>query len=181
MRVVSGKIKGIRFSPPKGFPSRPTTDFAKEGLFNVLEHRLSLFDLDILDLFAGTGNISFEFASREAGNITSVDQNFKCLRFIDEMAKKHGLDEDITTIKSEVLYYVERCNSTYDLIFADPPFDYKHYDKLVEKVLAGGLLREEGLLIIEHSARVHLEGLPQYVESKKYGNVVFSLFQMTVG
>ena len=177
MRIVSGKIKGIRFSPPKGFPSRPTTDFAKEGLFNVLDHRLSLYDLDILDLFAGTGNISYEFASREAGAITSVDQNFKCLRFIDEMARKYGLDNDITTFKSEVLYFIERCSSNYDLIFADPPFDYKHYDKLVEKVWTGKLLREEGLLVVEHSARVNLNHLPSFVEAKKYGNVVFSLFR----
>jgi 16S rRNA (guanine966-N2)-methyltransferase len=133
MRVISGKLKGIRFSPPKGFPSRPTTDFAKEGLFNFLGNRLNFEDIEVLDLFAGTGNISFEFASRGTKQVFSVDRNYKCIQFINSMITKHNLN-NISTTKMEVTSFIKGTNSQFDLVFADPPFDYLEYHNLIKDV-----------------------------------------------
>ncbi len=176
MRIISGKLKSVRFQPPKSFLSRPTTDFAKEALFNVLGHRLSLYDLDVLDLFAGTGSISFEFASREVGRITLVEQNFKCVRFIKEQAKKYNIEDDLTVVKGEVITFLQKNENSYDIIFADPPFDFKKYDEIVDVVFQRELLDEGGLLIIEHSKRTDLSDLTGYDETKSYGGVSFSFF-----
>ena len=175
MRIVSGKLKRMRFSPPKGFPSRPTTDFAKEGLFNVLENRLDLSSIRVLDLFAGTGNISFEFASRDAEQVVSVDRNFKCVRFIQSFAEKHDLS-NVMVQKSDVFKFIEQHGAKYDLVFADPPFKAEFYDRLIDKVLDSDLLKENGIFILEHEKHRHLEDHPFFVESRKYGNVVFSFF-----
>jgi len=176
MRIISGKLRSVRFQPPKGFPSRPTTDFAKEALFNVLGHRLSLYDLNILDLFAGTGSITFEFASREAGHVTAVERNFKCSRFIKDQATKYDVEEDVTVVKSEVFAFMEKTAKIFDIIFADPPFDFKDYEKIHEMVFEKGLLNEYGLLIIEHSKHTDLSKLPRFLEVKSYGGVYFSFF-----
>lgn len=176
MRIISGKLRSVRFNPPKGFPSRPTTDFAKEALFNVLGHRLSLFDLNILDLFAGTGNISFEFASRESGHITAVDRNFKCTRFIQDQAKKYDIEEDLTVIKSDVFSFLQKVTECFDVIFADPPYDFKDYEKIHQHVFQSELLSQQGVLIIEHSKYVDLSELANFSEVKSYGGVCFSFF-----
>lgn len=176
MRIISGRLKSFRFNPPKGFNSRPTTDFAKESLFNLLSHRMSLVDLDILDLCAGTGNISFEFASREAGRITAVDSNFKCVRFINMMAKKYEVGEDLSVIKSDAVKYLKATPNNYDLIFADPPFDRDFHKDIVRTVFEEGVLNENGLLIIEHGRDTVLTELPNFIEMRKYGSVHFSFF-----
>lgn len=177
MRIISGLLKKQRFSPPKGFPSRPTTDFAKEGLFNVLENQIVLADLDILDLFAGTGNISFEFASREAGMITSVDKNFKCARFIKTFAQEHGIDKSIQVVKADVMKFIEKHTKSYDLIFADPPFEDEMHNAFLEKLLNSSLLRENGMLILEHSKHDSFADHKNFISSRKYGHVVFSFFE----
>ena len=177
MRIISGILKKQRFYPPKGFPSRPTTDFAKEGLFNVLENKLTLADLEILDLFAGTGNISFEFASREAGNITSVDKNFKCVRFIKEFSKKHNIDKHLNVVKADVLKFVANHNQSYDLIFADPPFEGTLHLDLIKAVMEGEILEQNGLFILEHSKHNKFEDQPGFQHSRRYGHVVFSFFE----
>lgn len=180
MRIISGNLKSVRFSPPKGFPSRPTTDFAKEALFNVLTHRYALVELEILDLCAGTGNISFEFASREAGYITAVEANYKCTSFIQSMAKKYEVDEFITVIRSDVPAFLEKVNATYDIIFADPPFEVPIHGQIVNLVFERELLNENGCLIIEHSKHLDLSNEPNFVELKKYGGVCFSFFYKNV-
>lgn len=177
MRIISGILKKQRFSPPKGFPSRPTTDFAKEGLFNVLENQLVLADLEILDLFAGTGNISFEFASREAGMITSVDKNFKCTRFIKSFAEKHGIGKSINVVKADVMKFIEKHTKSYDIIFADPPFEEKLHREFLEKVMSSNLLKEDGLFILEHGKHDSFADHENYQSSRKYGHVVFSFYQ----
>ena len=176
MRIISGKLKSYRFQPPKGFPSRPTTDFAKEALFNVLENRISLIDLEILDLFSGTGNISFEFASRNAGKITAVDSNFKSVRFINEMTVKYKIDDVVTAIKNDAVKFVLKTAKTYDIIFADPPFDKPVHQDVINAVFEKDCLKKEGILIIEHSKRTQLSEHPQHRETRKYGNVCFSFF-----
>lgn len=176
MRIISGNLKARRFSVPKNFPSRPTTDFAKEGLFNVLEHKLDLFDLNILDLCAGTGNISFEFLSREAGTVTAVDQNFNCVRFIRKNAEELGIGDDLHVLKSEILQFLQRTEQTYDLIFADPPYDVTFHKEIASIVFERNLLNEGGLLIIEHGKRTDLSSITQFDFVRNYGNVNFSFF-----
>lgn len=180
MRIISGKLQRYRFQPPKGFPSRPTTDFAKEGLFNILMNERSLVDLEILDLFSGTGNISFEFASREAGNITAVDRNYKCTRFVKQFIREFKLEDTFHIIKSDALQFIENQTKSYDLIFADPPFDTDIHNELINKVMKGGLLKEDGLFILEHSKHNPIVEHKNFSKSRKYGGVVFSFFEHNV-
>ena len=180
MRIISGFLKARRFSIPKSFPSRPTTDFAKEGLFNVLEHQMSLDELEILDLCAGTGNISFEFISREAGNVTAVDINSNCLRYIRKNAEEFKISEQIETIKSDILFYLKRTDRKFDLIFADPPYEYKSHSEIAQIVFERELLKEDGLLIIEHGRHTKMENEPHFELVRQYGNVYFSFFRKDV-
>lgn len=177
MRIIRGILKSRRFSAPKGFPSRPTTDFAKEGLFNVLENKFSLVDLDILDLCAGTGNITLEFASRESGRITAVDQNFNCVRFIKNLVKELEMEDVIRVFRADVRDFVRKTDQTYDLIFSDPPYDSPIHREIVASVFDRNLLNKRGLLIIEHGRQTDLSAFPQYDQTKQYGNVYFSFLK----
>lgn len=178
MRIIRGILKTKRLSVPKGFPSRPTTDFAKEGLFNILEHKLALYDLNILDLCAGTGNISFELLSREAGTVTAVDMNYNCVRHIQKCAKDFEVDQFIDVLKFEAIKYLEKTEDQFDLIFSDPPYEATFYDKIVATTFERNLLTEDGLLIIEHGKRTKLDHLPHYQFTRNYGNVEFSFFNL---
>lgn len=178
MRIISGFLKARRFSIPKSFPSRPTTDFAKEGLFNVLEHQMSLYDLEILDLCAGTGNISFEFLSREAGTVTAVDSNSNCLRYILKNAIEFKINDNLETYKSDILAYIKRTDRKFDLIFADPPYEYPSHAEIAQIVFERNLLKENGLLIIEHGRHTKLTELPHFELVRTYGNVYFSFFRL---
>lgn len=176
MRIISGILKARRFSVPKNFPSRPTTDFAKEGLFNMLEHKIDLYDLNILDLCSGTGNISLEFISREAGYVTAVDSNFNCVRFLKKNAEQFGVDDQLTTVKSDIIQFVERTGDKYDLIFADPPYGFKQYHDLIRLVFERNLLHKNGILIVEHGKETSFAGITQFDFCRNYGNVNFSFF-----
>lgn len=178
MRINRGKLKSRRFSIPKSFPSRPTTDFAKEGLFNVLENRMALHDLKILDLCAGTGNISFEFASREAGKIIAVDKNYNCVKFINSLSKEFDVADDIDVIKSDVVQYVKQTAHTFDIIFADPPYADNFHIDIVNTVFERNLISEFGWVIIEHGRDTDLTKHEKYVDQKRYGNVYFSFFKL---
>lgn len=179
MRIISGKLKARRFSVPKNFPSRPTTDFAKEGLFNILENQIDLYDLTILDLCTGTGNISFELLSREAGVITAVDTNLNCLRFVRKSAEEMNIAEDIRTVKMDIVHFLKLTEDKYDLIFADPPYAYKYHSELAQIVFERDLLNEGGLLVIEHGKETKLDTITQFDFSRNYGNVYFSFFRRT--
>ena len=179
MRIIRGELKSRRFSIPKNFPSRPTTDFAKEGLFNLLENKYSLYDLDILDLCAGTGNISFEFMSREAGRVTSVDKEYNCIKFIRNTASEFKIDGNMEIIKMDIIKYLKKTNKTFDIIFSDPPYDVKFHEQIEQVVFERNLLRKNGVLIIEHSKYTKLEGLPHFDYLRPYGNVHFSFFKNT--
>lgn len=177
MRIVRGIYKARRFSPPKSFPSRPTTDFAKEGIFNVLENRYSLINLNILDLCAGTGNISLEFLSREAGNVTSVDKHPVCIKFMYKLKKELGIEEEWHIIKNEVRGYLDNCSDTFDLIFADPPYDLTFHDTIVRIIRERKLLNPGGICLIEHGKQTDLSQESGYLETRNFGNVYFSFFQ----
>jgi 16S rRNA (guanine(966)-N(2))-methyltransferase RsmD len=178
VRIISGKYKGRRIFPPKGLPVRPTTDMSKEALFNVLNNHFSFEGLKILDLFAGTGNISFEFASRGSTPITSVDADFGCVKFIKQVAAEY--DFNIAATKSDVFTFLERNKATYDIIFADPPYalDQKTFDKIVLLVFEKKTLQDDGMMIIEHSKYTKLDHLIHFSFKKSYGGSIFSFFEM---
>ncbi len=177
MRIISGKFKGRRISPPRNLPVRPTTDMSKEALFNVLNNHFNFDELRILDLFTGTGNISFEFGSRGSKPITSVDADFGCIKFIKQTADE--FEFDITAIKSDVFKFLEKHRASYDIIFADPPYniDQKEFEKIVGLVFENELLDEEGMMVIEHSKHTKLNHLTNYSFQKNYGGSVFSFFE----
>lgn len=178
MRIISGKYKGRRISAPKNLPVRPTTDMSKEALFNVLNNHFNFSELRILDLFSGTGNISYEFASRGATPIVSVDGDFGCVKFIKQTASE--FDFDITAIRSDVFSFLEKHKASYDIIFADPPYGMaqKEFEKLIELVFQKELLDEEGMLIVEHSKHTKLDHLPNFSFNRNYGGSVFSFYEL---
>jgi len=176
MRIISGIYKGKRLLAPKKLPVRPTTDMAKEGLFNILNHHFAFSQVTLLDLFSGTGNISYEFASRGTQNITAVDAHYGCIGYIKNTAKELGFP--IETIKSDVYSYLEKVKGKSDIIFADPPYDftYEQFSKIAELVFANDLLNKDGVLIIEHSKYTKIDEAPNYGNSRRYGGSVFSFF-----
>lgn len=176
MRIISGKLKGIRFTPPKSFPSRPTTDFAKEGLFNILQNEFNIDNIHVLDLCAGTGSISFECASRGALSVTSVDQHGPSLHFIETTAKKHGLTQ-ISTRKQDIIKYLEQCSSSFDLIFFDPPFAFEYYETVIQLVFDRKLLDGRGLLVVEHDKHNDFSSFKEFAYLRNYGGVNFSFFE----
>ena len=176
MRIISGSLKGRRFSPPKSFSARPTTDIARESLFNVLNNRIDFEDLKVLDLFAGTGSISYEFASRGCEDITTVELNFKHFGFIKSMLKEFDLNDHIRLIKADAFKYIKKCTEQYNLVFADPPFDLKDFETIPDQFFNHDLLAEDGVFILEHSDKKSFEAHPRFSEVKKYGKVHFSFF-----
>jgi 16S rRNA (guanine966-N2)-methyltransferase len=179
MRIISGKYKGRRISPPKGLPVRPTTDMSKEALFNVINNHFSFEGLKILDLFAGTGNISYEFASRGSAPITSVDGDFGCVKFIKQVATEY--DFNIAATKSDVFKFLERNNATFDIIFADPPYalDQKTFEKIVLLIFEKNTLNNDGMMIIEHSKYTKLDHMDNFSFKKSYGGSIFSFFELS--
>lgn len=176
MRIIAGKYKSKRITAPKKLPVRPTTDMAKEALFNILNNRYYFADIAIIDLFAGTGNISYEFASRGTEHITAVDTDSGCTRFIDGISEE--MDLGITTFKSDVFDYLEKSNAKADIIFADPFYDMAEEDfgKIVRLVFERNLLLPDGSLIIEHTSQIDLSQLEHFSERRKYGGSAFSFF-----
>ncbi|MFT5964417.1 MAG: 16S rRNA (guanine966-N2)-methyltransferase [Flavobacterium sp.] len=181
MRIISGKYKGRRISPPKGLPVRPTTDMSKEALFNVLNNHFNFEGLKVLDLFSGTGNISYEFASRGSSPITSVDGDFGCVKFIKQIATEY--DFNIAATKSDVFKFLERNNATFDIIFADPPYalDQATFEKIVLLVFEKNTLNEDGMMVIEHSKYTKLDHMMHFSFKKSYGGSIFSFFELPKG
>ncbi|MEK6155245.1 RsmD family RNA methyltransferase [Flavobacteriaceae bacterium 3-367] len=179
MRIISGKYKGKRINAPKGLPVRPTTDMAKEALFNILNNGYYFDEISVLDLFSGTGNISYEFASRGTEDIVAVDANAKCIKFIEQTSQANSFN--IATVKSDVFTYLQRVPVQADIIFADPPYDMSVEDfaKIPELIFTNGLLKEHGVLILEHSKHTALSQLRNFSHQRKYGGSIFSFFTAT--
>ena len=179
MRIISGKYKGRRISPPKNLPVRPTTDMSKEALFNVLNNYFNFSELKVLELFAGTGSISYEFGSRGCSPILCVDGDVGCVNFIKKTAKE--FEFDITAIKNDVFKFLEKHLGNYDIIFADPPYNLaqKEFEKIIELIFANKLLNEEGMMVIEHSKYTKLNHLANYSFQKNYGGSVFTFFEFS--
>lgn len=178
MRIISGKYKGRRITAPQNLPIRPTTDMAKESLFNILNNQFHFSGLQVLDLCAGMGNISFEFGSRGAIQITSIDENAGCTKFIQQISKELNLP--ITVIKADIFNYLEKTSQQFDIIFADPPyaFEQSQFDSIVQLVFQKNLLNDDGILVIEHSKNTDLSQHPNYTNTRKYGGSHFSFFEL---
>lgn len=182
MRIISGKWRGRRLSAPKNIPTRPTTDFAKEALFNILNNQFYLDEIRVLDLFAGIGSISLEFASRGALKVDSVEQNPTCVKFITDTAELLET-EQIEVFRQDVFQFLTRSlHDSYDVVFADPPFDMEAdaYHQIIKLVLENKFLNEEGTFILEHPHALTFSDHPNFAVHKKYGNVNFSFFTKVI-
>ncbi|MFT4545520.1 MAG: 16S rRNA (guanine966-N2)-methyltransferase [Bacteroidia bacterium] len=177
MRIISGYHKGRTIRAPKNLPVRPTTDMAKEGLFNILNNLVDIDDLDVLDLFCGTGNISFEFASRGALAVTCVDSSSKCAAFVKSTFDQLNYETG-TVIKADALRFAESSKKKWNLIFADPPYSYTNYQDLARAILEGPILTEDGILIIEHPEEIDFTEFKEYTQTRNYGRVHFSFFEL---
>lgn len=174
MRIISGNLKGKKIKIPKNLHVRPTTDKAREGLFNILVNRFNIEDIKVLDLFAGSGSISYEFASRGCSNIIAVDNNYDCIKHIQRM--KRNLNIKIETLKLDALRTPNYIKKKFDIIFADPPYKYKKHEEIKKLFLSKKLLEDNGSLIIEHDRNTKFESTN--VELRKYGTVHFSIFKL---
>ncbi|PKP17773.1 MAG: 16S rRNA (guanine(966)-N(2))-methyltransferase RsmD [Bacteroidetes bacterium HGW-Bacteroidetes-21] len=174
MRIISGSHRGRQIHPPQNFTARPTTDMAKEALFNILENRFDFEDIAALDLFAGTGSISYELASRGCQSITAIELDFKNASFIQKTAAE--LKFPVKCIRTSAFSYIKTCRATFDVIFADPPYDMSQADTIPALIIEKGLLKEGGMLIFEHSSKYSFSDLLFYIETRKYGKVHFSFF-----
>jgi 16S rRNA (guanine(966)-N(2))-methyltransferase RsmD len=175
VRIISGKNKGRHIVAPNNLPVRPTTDLAKESLFNILNNIVSLGESDVLDLFAGTGNISYEFASRESKSVTAVDSNRICTQFIYQTATKLNF-KNLFVIQSDVKAFIRNSRKTWDIIFADPPYDMEGLDKIPALIFEHHLLNPEGIFILEHNKRIDFSMFSGFSDHRRYGKVNFTFF-----
>ena len=181
MRIISGSLGGRRISPPANMPhTRPTTDIAKEGLFNILQNNLDFEELKTLDLFGGTGSISYELASRGAKELTIVEKDDKMFAFIKKTTADLKL-ENIKVVKSDVFRFIESCGEQYDFIFAGPPYALTTIDELPKLIFEKGLLAEGGWFILEHTPRNDYKAFPHYLREKNYGTTIFTIFENETG
>jgi len=177
MRIVSGMFRGKNFSPPKNFKARPTTDFAKENLFNILANNFDFEEVEVLDLFSGTGSISFEFASRGAKRIDLVEINFNHLKFISKVISELGLKQ-VKTIKFNAFQFIKNCHYTYDIVFADPPYELEGIEIIPDLVFEKPIIKKDGWFILEHSDKYNFNDHPNFYQLREYGSVNFSIFRL---
>jgi 16S rRNA (guanine(966)-N(2))-methyltransferase RsmD len=175
MRIVSGALRGKTISPPAGIAVRPTTDFAKESLFNILENTYDLTKVCVLDLFAGVGSISFEFASRGCPYIDAIDINRRQYKFIELTAKQMHLPQ-IHALRLNAFDFPNICTVRYDIIFADPPYELDGIHTLPDRILSANILNDGGVFIFEHSSHYTFNTHPCFVRHRQCGSVNFSFF-----
>lgn len=175
MRIISGDYKGRTIHVPPGLQLRPTTDIAKESLFNILNNRYYFDEISVLDLFSGTGSLTYEFLSHGSRDITCVDVNPRHVSFISQTCKMLG-HADIHVVRIDAFQFLRTCSRTFNIIFADPPYDLKGIDRIPTLVFAQNLLHADGVLIVEHSLETDLSPLPCFIEKRKWGKVNMSFF-----
>jgi 16S rRNA (guanine966-N2)-methyltransferase len=176
MRIIRGTHRGRKITPPANLPVRPTTDLAKESLFNILDNHIYFEDIDVLDLYSGTGSIAYEFASRESKSVIAVDIHPKCTAFIQETASKLGFT-NLRVVRSSSIGFLNHCSSRFDLIFADPPYELEGIEDVINIVFSRNLLMDNGWLIIEHSKEHDFSAFPGFHDHRHYGKVNFSFFR----
>ena len=177
MRIISGTHRGKQLNVPKDLVVRPTTDYAKSGLFNILSHRFNLKKLAVVDLYAGTGSLSYEFISRGCSNVIAIDKDPACIRFIKQSFEQLDPSRSAKAIQSDALKWLRNQTGKFDIILADAPFEETPAEELCSIVSSGDLLNKGGVLIIEHASKNSLVAIDGYIDTRKYGNVSFSFFQ----
>ena len=175
MHIIGGRLKGKQIVPPEHYKARPTTDFAKEGLFNVLDNEYEFEDLKVLDLFGGTGSIAFEFASRGASKVYSVEMARENASFILRESKRLGLG-NVTMVRANVFDFLPLCHEKFDLVFADPPYALEGLETIPDKVFEADILHPECYFILEHGDEHSFSAHPRFIKEKVYGRVHFSFF-----
>jgi len=176
LRIIGGKYRGRRIIPPSGFKARPTTDFAREGLFNILNNRIDFETVNVLDLFSGTGSISYEFASRGAASVHLVEKDIKHIAGIRHIIKDMGF-ENIKPVHIDVMAYLKTCSVKYDMVFADPPYDLSWLKELPDLVMDSDIINENGFFILEHPRGLNFNNHRLFFEHRNYGGVNFSFFK----
>lgn len=176
MRIITGILKGRRLNPTDNLPVRPTTDMAREGLFNILNNILEYEEVRILDLFSGTGAVSFEFISRGAKEVTSIEINSKCTDFIKRSAQQFGVN-NLRVVRADVFDLLKRAYQKFDVIFADPPYQLDELPSLPDLVFEKQILADDGIFILEHSKEHMFEEHPYFWQHRKYGKVNFTFFK----
>jgi len=177
MRIISGKYKGRRIAAPSNITARPTTDFAKEGLFNLLNNRIDFEGIDVLDLFAGTGSISIEFVSRDCKSVISIEQNDRHCAFIRKVCTELKIT-NLSLMKTDVFKFIASCHTQFDMIFADPPYELDKIAEIPNLIFGKNLLKADGLFVMEHSSKTDFTNHPNFVDHRNYGNVNFSFFEV---
>ena len=175
MRIIGGRYKGRRINPPSNFQARPTTDFAREGLFNILNNRVDFESINVLDLFSGTGSISYEFASRGAATVHLVETNPRHMAGIKKVLKELDL-QNVRPIHIDVRAYLKTCTAKYDIVFADPPYELSWLKELPDLVTQAGVIKADGFFILEHPRDLSFTGHKLFFEHRNYGGVNFSFF-----
>jgi 16S rRNA (guanine(966)-N(2))-methyltransferase RsmD len=176
MRIISGKFKGKRIQEDKKITARPTTDFAKEGLFNLLNNNIDFEDISVLNLFAGTGSIGFEFISRGCKEVIAIEKSDREIAYINKICKELHIDNHYT-YKTDVFRYIESCRMKFDVIFADPPYELNDIELIPSMIFDRDLLVNDGIFILEHSGKQQFDTHPNFSFHRKYGNVNFSFFE----
>lgn len=175
MRIIAGSLRGRRLNPPANLPVRPTTDMARESLFNILNNYVDYEECSVMDLFAGTGAMSLEFVSRGAKDVTSIDINAQCTDFIKASAKQFSVN-NIHVVRADVFDLIKRAYKKFDIVFADPPYALEDLAQLPDLIFEKGLLTEDGIFILEHPRDYSFEEHPHFWQHRAYGKVNFTFF-----
>ena len=178
MRIIGGKYKGRRITPPPGFKARPTTDFARESLFNILNNRVDFEEISVLDLFSGTGSISYEFASRGAREVHLIERDVIHIAGIRRIIKDMGFT-NIKPIHIDVKAFLRTCKQKYDIVFADPPYELKWLSEIPDIVTGSGVMKDSGFFILEHPRNMSFIDHKLFFEHRNYGGVNFSFFRIS--
>ncbi len=177
MRIIGGTHGGRKFQPPAKIPNtRPTTDIAKEGLFNTLQNMIDFEDIKTLDIFGGTGSISYELASRGANDLTIIERDKVVLDFIKKTSQLFGFS-NFKVVASDVFKFLQQCQEQYDFIFAGPPYALQEIDDIPNIIFERKLLKANGIFVLEHTPRNHYETHPNFIKLKNYGTTLFSFFE----
>lgn len=180
MRIISGKFGGRRFTPPaKNWPTRPTTDISKEGLFNILQNSIDFEETKMLDLFGGTGNHCYEFISRGCTDATYVDKHGPAVNFVKKMSKELDVENELTIVKSDVFKFMKFATEKYDYIFAGPPYPLSNLDEIPDILFSKGLLKTEGLFVLEHNPDYDFSQHKYYKKERNYGQTIFAFFEIS--
>lgn len=177
MRIIRGKYGRRRFDVPSNITARPTTDFARENIFNVLENLVDFEGARALDLFAGTGAISFEFLSRGCAEVVSVERAAVQSAFIKKVARELG-DDNLRLVRGDALKFIATCSAGFDIIFADPPYDMPGFAEVPAAILSSAMVRSGTIVVVEHSKAHDFSSLPQFIDHRAYGSVNFSIFRV---